>query len=274
MSLTKNTMQLLGYVAPDTPPSVIAGYLQSDVPRKAVFTTLMDARDELLQLILGQFAVIYMNEEERAEYLRTLDRWSDKFDRLRSVMSNGPEGLTPSNRRTVALLRLHKRGVTINLANVTGSRGAAARDVMMWDDSVDEYDEMLRDAAVALGLDDDGRPSRPEGDARQFHLEFGVMTAILFVAARCRDPLVRRKALCLILAAPAQEGIWSNMLVARVARRLIDMEESGRVVRSCSDVPPEVRLQQTKVVIGRGDKRAKIQLTFPYGVVEEWIEWQ
>ena len=261
-------------MGPDTPPSVIAGYLQSDVPRKAFFKTLIDAREELLQLMLGQFAVIYMNEDERAEYLHSLDRWSSKFDQLVAVISNGPEGLTPSKRRTVALLQLHKRGVTINLANFTGNRGATARDVMMWDNSINEYNKMLHDAAIALGLDDDGWSLSSKGDNPQFHLEFGIMSAILFVAARCRDPMVRRKALCLILAAPMQEGIWSSRLAARVIRRLIDIEESGRIVHSCKDVPPEVRLQQAKVIIDGGEKRAKVQFTFPYGVVEEWIEWQ
>ena len=239
-----------------------------------MFKSLVDAREELLQLLLGQYTVFNMNENQRAESLGNLDRWSHKLDHLLAGISISPGVLTPSERRTVALLRLHRRDTMISLLNFTSGESGLVRDTMAWDDFTDEFNKMLHDAAVALGLDRDSQPQCPDGDAPQFHLEFGVMTAILSVAGRCRDPLVRRKALCLILAAPAQEGIWSSKLVAMVARRVIDMEESGRVVYSGRDVPREARLNQLIVVLGYGEKRAKIQFTFPYGLVEEWIEWQ
>ena len=70
------------------------------------------------------------------------------------------------------------------------------RDVMKWDDFTDEYNIMLHDAAVALGIDNDSTTLGPERDAPQFHLEFVVMTATLPVAGRCWDPLVRQKAQC------------------------------------------------------------------------------
>ena len=273
--ITLTRKQLTGQVAPDTPAAVVAGYLKSDIPRKASFETLSDAREELPSLVLAQYAVVYMDDVEREQCRRSLEHWSERFDRL--VASKPIDQLTRSEKRTTALLRLHRTSVTINLRNVTAGNGADARDVMIWDDFCDEYNTMVHDAAIALGLDeqDDLCLAEPAPAPAQphFHLEFGILTAILTVIVKCRDPLIRRKALSLMLAAPSQEGIWSSVMLARVAQRLIALEEGGRDVRSSSDIPKCFRVTELLATVKPGDAHATIQFVFAHGTVEELIPW-
>lgn len=218
-----------------------------------------------------------MDEDRRIQYQRSLDHWSRRFDQLMASKAK----VSPSERRTIALLRLHKRSISINLINVAKGIGAAARDVMMWDNFIDEYKAMLHDAAIALGLDKDEDEGSWPLDASavvtaapQFHLEFGIITAILTVIVKCRDPLIRRQAVSLMLAVPSQEGIWSSTLLARVTKRLIALEEGGREVHSCHDIPQHARIRELVAAVGPGQTSAKIQFVFVYGTVEELISWE
>ena len=65
---------------------------------------------------------------------------------------------------------------------------------------------------------------------------------------KCRHPVVRRKAISLLYAAPRQEGVWDSILTARVAERLIGIEEAGLgTVTTCEDVPDWARISDVSV---------------------------
>jgi hypothetical protein len=75
---------------------------------------------------------------------------------------------------------------------------------------------------IALG---DTQPS--------FTFEMGVIPPLYFVAAKCRDPTIRRRALSLLKKAPRRESSWSA-LPTRVVEKTIALEEehSGRFIES------------------------------------------
>ena len=65
---------------------------------------------------------------------------------------------------------------------------------------------------------------------------------------KCRHPVIRRKAVSLLYTAPRQEGVWDSILTARVAERLIGIEEAGLgTVVSCEDVPDWARISDVEV---------------------------
>ena len=243
------------------------------MPRSASFKTLVEARDELLPLVSGQFSIIYMSKNDRAHYLQRLESWSQKFERL---ADSGAATFSASETRSAALLRLHKRNVSISLAGFSKAIASTTHDVMVWDDFTEEYDAMIHDATIALGLDEDDLAFATQfaGTPLQFHMDFGVLAALVSAAGNCRDPLFRRQALGLALLASNQEGIWNSTLSARVIRRLVDIEESGREVHSCHDIPRESRVLQIRVHLAPGDKSARIQFMLAHSVVEEVMEWK
>ena len=55
----------------------------------------------------------------------------------------------------------------------------------------------------------------------------GVVPPLYFVALKCREPVVRRRAISLIKKAPERESIWKSLPTARIAERVLQLEETG-----------------------------------------------
>jgi hypothetical protein len=106
-------------------------------------------------------------------------------------------------------------------------------------------------------------------------------TNIVQVSCRCRDPLIRRRAISLLRKCDRTEGVWNSFLTSKVAQRVVDIEEAGlENVRSCDDVPGWVRISnvspvfrpiERKVTLTYIRVRSKHDLTSQ--TIEEVIAW-
>ena len=82
-----------------------------------------------------------------------------------------------------------------------------------------------------------------------FGIDLGVVAPLYFTASRCRDPVIRRKAVQL-LALPRREGTWDSKGAALVASKLIEVEEDRLgIIHSAADVPESARVRELKVDI-------------------------
>lgn len=82
----------------------------------------------------------------------------------------------------------------------------------------------------------------------QFCLEMYFVGPMFAIAHKCRDPVIRRKAVAILEASSRQEGMWDSRSTALAARRLIAIEEGGLGrVKSCADVPDWARLSAVEV---------------------------
>ena len=81
-------------------------------------------------------------------------------------------------------------------------------------------------------------PKPPMGAKPTFSLSLGLVTPLYMMTTRCRDPSIRRRALHLLQTCNRKEGIWDSRLSARVAQRVVEIEEAGAVPRP-EDGPPE-----------------------------------
>ena len=74
----------------------------------------------------------------------------------------------------------------------------------------------------------------------------GIVDALYEVCARCRDPVLRRKALDLLARHPRQECMWSSWSAWKVGKFLLHLEEDGAetVPRAASDIPAERRVSE------------------------------
>ncbi|KAF4457797.1 hypothetical protein FALBO_15136 [Fusarium albosuccineum] len=74
-----------------------------------------------------------------------------------------------------------------------------------------------------------GRPFEGHRKATGPRVTFdpGIISPLYYTAVKCRDPGLRRQAIGLLTVAPYREGVWSSIVVARIARAVVEMEEDG-----------------------------------------------
>jgi len=92
-----------------------------------------------------------------------------------------------------------------------------------------------------------------------FSLSLGLVAPLYITVSRCRDPTIRRRALHLLYTCNRKEGIWDSRLAARVAQRIVEVEEAGAtpipdqcspgstgavVVTSADQIPENARVRE------------------------------
>ena len=120
-----------------------------------------------------------------------------------------------------------------------------------------------------------------------FSMDQSIVTPLFSIVHRCRDPTIRRRAIALLYSAPRQEGLWHSIITARVAEKIMTLEEAGLgEVKSSADVPEENRISEIDMQFDlqgrkgylKGRRRRligkHIYLAEPVvDVFEETIEW-
>jgi hypothetical protein len=114
-----------------------------------------------------------------------------------------------------------------------------------------------------------------------FSLDLGIIAPLYIVVSRCRDPAIRRRGLQLLASCNRREGIWDSTLSARVAERIIAIEEDGAIshpVLYASQIPEHSRIRDLKPTFGV-EREALIRYTKAVDFVgpddeyEEFLEW-
>jgi hypothetical protein len=114
-----------------------------------------------------------------------------------------------------------------------------------------------------------------------FSLDIGIVTPLYVVVSRCRDPAIRRRGLQLLASCNRREGIWDSTLAARVAERIIAIEENGATshpVLYASQIPEHARIRDLHTKFGV-DHQGLIRYTKnvaccgPENEWEELLEW-
>ena len=115
-----------------------------------------------------------------------------------------------------------------------------------WDEKQPVFERILELATVVIN----GRTAADErlGEKPLFQMDQGVIGPLFTVAHKCRDPFVRRRAIALLYSSPLQEGVWDSILTARVAQRIMNLEEKGLgEVKCAADVPDRARISDVGV---------------------------
>ena len=180
-------------------------------------------------------------EDNRQRYLLIFKHWEASFE-----------------------LFLHKHGDQFDLQSWQGARVLQIMHIFVstnleaspylgvgkettWDQYLSNYERatVLAEQVINTVLREQQSSRLP---VPSFSLDMALVGPLYSIAHKCRHPVVRRKAVALLYAAPRQEGIWDSFLAARVAEKLISLEESGLgPVRCCEDVPDEARLNAVDV---------------------------
>lgn len=76
-----------------------------------------------------------------------------------------------------------------------------------------------------------------------FGIDSGVIDTLVFIAGRCRDPLIRRSAITLLSQTNRTEGDLQGCTGSTIMQTLMDIEEEGLIVNEAEDVPESHRLR-------------------------------
>jgi hypothetical protein len=102
------------------------------------------------------------------------------------------------------------------------------KDQMCFDEYLGDFQNAVTDAEKFLQLTDSG-PQGGNGSTAErptFSLPMGIVPSLYIVCSRCRDPLIRHRALQLLKSCRRREGVWDSYLVSRAAEQFINIEES------------------------------------------------
>ena len=117
----------------------------------------------------------------------------------------------------------------------------AAQSSHSWDSHRRECEEIV-DLASSI-VKAHSHKSNDGSEKPIFSMDQSIVTPLFTIAHRCRDPIIRRRAIALLYSAPRQEGLWHSIITARVAEKITMIEEAGLGEVTCSaDVPDENRI--------------------------------
>ncbi|KAL4885440.1 hypothetical protein BJY04DRAFT_134465 [Aspergillus karnatakaensis] len=210
--------------------------------------------------------------------LSLLARWSTALD---VFLRERGDSLTSREKRGAAVLKLRRLDSFLALDvlqfQVEGGMETAT-DHLRWDNYYPLFEQMVTQGEVILqfSAEDTASPSStPKSTPQTFSLDLGIIGSMFNVAARCRDPYIRRRAVAVLRAAGVQEGVWNSVVVASIAERWMVIEEEGLTfVHSCADIPAAARLAHFRPVFDLDQPSALVYFVYGDGVVRrEVVTW-
>ncbi|KFZ24687.1 hypothetical protein V502_00825 [Pseudogymnoascus sp. VKM F-4520 (FW-2644)] len=125
---------------------------------------------------------------------------------------------TPREQQAASILRLHALVATLSL-----SPASLSSSEEVWEAHTGEFAAIV---ALARGIIEADNDTGGTGMGR-VSMDTGILGPLYLVALRCRDPVLRREAVQLLSLAPRREGLWDSTLLARVAERVVGIEEDS-----------------------------------------------
>ncbi|RHZ57991.1 uncharacterized protein CDV56_103603 [Aspergillus thermomutatus] len=192
--------------------------------------------------------------------LQDLDAWLCAFDRLLKRCGRRLKQIDP---RGPVLLRIHHRTTRIWLD------ASLSRDELIFDQLEDDFRAILAYAEELIELN-----ASLDKDAllTVFSLETGLISSLCYTASKCRNPLLRRKAINLLYRGPQKEGLWSMHQHAIIARIIVQIEEAEVAHLPLEQRIPEDRHRVYTARIENRDCRScqLVLISMPEAADGEW----
>ncbi|KAL4792270.1 hypothetical protein BDV19DRAFT_256271 [Aspergillus venezuelensis] len=214
-----------------------------------------------------QHALVFEQETLRLELLS----WRASHDKLLSRL--GPK-ISPCDLCASYLLRIYYHTARLWVLNVL------ERTEDGYDRYTSDFEAVVSYAEEVLRLNT--LQAQQDPTSALFTLEGEIIAPLYYASCRCRHPVIRRRALNILFAYSKREGMWDAQLYARVAKLVIDVEESscsippekesdiGTLARVYEEVQPKERLENpTNVVLYMKPKGVE----GPWKMVSVKVDW-
>jgi hypothetical protein len=198
-----------------------------------------------------------------------VDKWSTAFDAF--IRTRG-DNITENERKGVAVLRLLKdyASTSIMIARTMDD------DQRNWDVFIPIFEKIVCRAEELVNLDFKNNEGKPT-----FGVDMAFVGPLFEVSCRCRDPLIRRRAISTLRTCGRTEGLWNAFLASKVAQKVMEIEEAGLAqVQRCEDIPDWARISDISPVFDPVGRKATLTYSRPSSgcgvsraTVVEVIEW-
>ena len=229
------------------------------------------------------------NAEKHLLFSPWLKAWEKAFS---TFLAQKQATLSADDRKAAMVLKAHETVAEI-LSDVDLSLGELG-----WDVFRDKFEAIVNLASAVL--EDSKQADVSVIEARwktsgvfisaptaTLSFSLGIVDPLYEVCARCRDPVLRRRALDLLARHPRQECVWSSWSAWKVGKFLMRLEEEGAETqpRRSSDIPAERRIseawidfsdksteqtQKGKVAYKKSVPRASARYALNPGLFEDW----
>lgn len=196
------------------------------------------------------------------EHTKQLGRW---LATMNAFLKEPTDPLTPQNLRCAILLKMQQITICIMLASTIFN------DQTEYDDLIADFERVTVLAASLLKA-----PSCSEAAQRPYcSFDMTVIPSLYNAACRCRDPVVRRKAISLLSNSARREGIWDSDVSAAIAQRIMAIEEGGLgPISSAQSVPMQARIHILDKSFVSGERKCFVRFQKgKTGLIEEWVRW-
>ena len=214
-------------------------------------------------------------EPQQLQLIQAFATWESAFKGLISK-SRGPAKGDP---RALLLLRM------LYLVSWTWMKTCLSRQETVFDSYTSGFTEIVHCVAQVIDLDAvvDRKSTKSAPD--MFTLETSIITGLYYTATKCRNPIIRRKAIRLLDQCTKQEGLWNKRVVVKIAQVVMDLEEENLSSVPVAERIPEDkdRIYQTITSIPEGENiqcpRQLVLLSKPNGPDGAWqtrirfVEW-
>ncbi|RMZ79776.1 hypothetical protein DV738_g3208, partial [Chaetothyriales sp. CBS 135597] len=175
-------------------------------------------------------------QERQEDAVTKFQNWLDAIE----VFFKQP-GLALSQHDSKSLLGLR---LQIRVALIMVRMGIDCKPETTYDQFIGEFEEIVsRSEQLFQSLAvQDARPLDVE-NANEFMMELGLVHPLFFVATKCRDWNLRRRAVAQLRKA-GKEGVWEGPVMALLATKIIKLEEEG--VARGTTVPERNRFHEIR----------------------------
>ena len=204
----------------------------TDIPKE--FSSLDEARNSLdyqtngivsffkdaENKILSGTSVEAEIESSRYYWSQQLAIWDAAF---KAFMNNPNNMLNHKSQQAAWALRIHQRMGSMHLRPRTPLMLA---DEVSWELYRQDHEDIVTFAEAVVALDEIKRGTSANRKI-EFSLDISLVSPVYSVAHKCREPNLRRRAIALLKRAQRQEGLWDSTIAARVAERIVAIEEDA-----------------------------------------------
>lgn len=189
---------------------------------------------------LIETAFINFYSQSRNIFRGILRKWSSAFE---AYLLASSASMDSKELQGAAVLKISHRTSSLHVEYHREN----LRKQEYWDRLRRDCEEIVDLATSVVKLQNDSSNTSSK-NSPLFSMDMSIVTPLFNIAHRCRDPIVRRKAIALLYSAPRQEGLWHSVLTARVAEKIMIVEEAGLdEVKRCEDIPEEKRITEIDV---------------------------
>ncbi len=201
----------------------------------------------------------------RDEAVNTFEAWLTSIESFLQNLSPDPDPNPAAASTSIALILHPHEAKTIlglrmqlKVALIILKTNIASPTETTFDAFLPEFVEIvtrIENLADSLSLPE---AAPLDNESTPFTMELGILHPLFFVATKCRDPMVRRRAIK-ALKRGGREGVWEGPVVAVVAEWVVAIEEAGLTGVEGEVVPERTRVHDIRKNVDYEGRRVLVE---------------